>query len=94
VSTRWTADIVVMPKEGVNDPQGEAILGGLRDLGYNTVARVRSGKRFLVELSAVDESQARSLATSMADRLLANPVIETFTVEDVTESPQLQETGR
>jgi len=72
-----------MPKEGVNDPEGEAILGGLRDLGYDTISRVRSGKRFQVVLSANDEAQAVSLATSMADRLLANPVIESFLVERV-----------
>jgi len=78
-----------MPKEGVNDPEGEAILGGLLGLGYETVSRVRSGKRFQVVLTAEDEAQAASLATSMADRLLANPVIESFSVERVlsTEYP-------
>lgn len=83
MSTEWTADIVVMPKEGVNDPEGEAILGGLRELGYETVSRVRSGKRFQVVLVADSQEQAISLATSMADRLLANPVIESFTVDGV-----------
>ena len=81
-----------MPKEGVNDPEGEAILGGLHDLGYESVSRVRSGKLFHVEIAAEDESQARMLATSMADRLLANPVIETFTVEHVEQSAEPVET--
>ncbi len=93
MSRQWTADIVVMPKEGVNDPEGEAILGGLRDLGYETVARVRSGKRFQVMLAADDEAHAVSLATSMADRLLANPVIESFIVEGVQLSASPGETA-
>lgn len=84
--TKWTADIIVMPKAGVNDPQGEAILGGLHDLGYGTVRRVRSGKRFVIELDADDEPRARALATSMADRLLSNPVIESFVVAGVAAS--------
>ena len=72
-----------MPKEGVNDPEGEAILGGLRDLGYGMVSRARSGKRFQIELTAPDRDTAIDLANSMADRLLANPVIESFSVETV-----------
>jgi phosphoribosylformylglycinamidine synthase subunit PurS len=83
VTKQWTADIIVMPKEGVNDPEGEAILGGLHDLGYRSVSRVRSGKRFVVELTASDEAGAREQAVSMADRLLANPVIESFEVAQV-----------
>jgi phosphoribosylformylglycinamidine synthase len=92
VTNQWIAEIVVMPKEGVNDPEGEAILGGLHDLGYETVSRVRSGKRFHVELAAHDESEARRLALSMADRLLANPVIESFTLEHIEQSSEPVET--
>ncbi|CAN5664063.1 phosphoribosylformylglycinamidine synthase subunit PurS [soil metagenome] len=77
-----------MPKDGVNDPQGEAIAGGLHDLGYSSVSRVRSGKRFTIELTACSESEARSSAESMADRLLANPVIEIFWIEEVAPKRQ------
>jgi phosphoribosylformylglycinamidine synthase len=86
VSVLWTAEVIVMPKEGVNDPQGEAILGGLRDLGYGGVNRVRAGKRFSVDVEAPTQDDARIAVTSMADRLLANPVIESYTVAAIERS--------
>jgi phosphoribosylformylglycinamidine synthase PurS subunit len=76
----WNVDVVVMPKAGVNDPEGEAILGGLNMLGYNEVQHVRSGKMIRLRIAAEDESIARARAGEMADRLLANPVIEVFEV--------------
>ncbi len=77
---KWLVDVVVMPKAGVNDPEGEAILGGLKSLGYGEVGRVRSGKMIRIEVAASDEEAAKSRASEMADRLLANPVIESFEV--------------
>lgn len=76
----WDVDVVVMPKAGVNDPEGEAILGGLRMLGYDSVSRVRAGRMIRLQIAAVDAESAKALASSMADRLLANPVIEVFEV--------------
>lgn len=78
--TRWVVDVVVMPKPGVNDPEGESILGGLRSLGYDEVCRVRSGKSIKLEVTAPSQEAARARAAEMADRLLANPVIEVFDV--------------
>lgn len=80
----WVAEVVVMPKAGVNDPQGEAILGGLHDLGYRAVSRVRSGKQFRVEIDAESEDGARAAVAELTDRLLANPVIEVFEIESLT----------
>ncbi len=79
----WTVSVIVMPKEGVNDPEGEAILGGLADLGYGETERVRAGKRYQVQLAAADAESARSRVTSMSEQLLANPVIQSFTIESV-----------
>jgi phosphoribosylformylglycinamidine synthase PurS subunit len=76
----WNVDVIVMPKAGVNDPEGEAILGGLKMLGYNDVQHVRSGKMIRLRIAAEEESDARARASKMADRLLANPVIEVFEV--------------
>ena len=76
----WIAEVIVIPKPGVNDPQGEAIRGGLGSLGYAQVDTVRSGRFFRLEFTAADESKANTQATEMCDRLLANPVIETFSV--------------
>lgn len=76
----WSVDVVIMPKPGVNDPEGESILGGLRSLGFADVRRVRSGKTIHLEVSASSTEAARARATDMANRLLANPVIEVFEV--------------
>ncbi len=88
----WTVEVVVVPKEGVTDPEGEAILGGLRSLGYTAVRRARSGRFFTLTVSAPDADAAREDASRMADRLLANPVIQTFRVESVR--PALPANGR
>lgn len=77
---KWLAAVTVLPKTGVNDPEGEAILGGLGQLGYGEVIRVRAGRLFHLQLTANDEVTAITRATSMADQLLANPVIEQFSV--------------
>ncbi|MBX3069715.1 MAG: phosphoribosylformylglycinamidine synthase subunit PurS [Thermomicrobiales bacterium] len=84
MSNAWVAEVVVMPKAGVNDPQGEAILGGLHDLGYRAVSRVRAGKQFRVEIDAENEAAARNAIAEMSDRVLANPVIEVYEIESLT----------
>ena len=76
----WIAEVIVVPKPGVNDPQGEAIHGGIRSLGFTSVVGVRSGRFFRLELTSTDEASATAEANEMCERLLANPVIETFTV--------------
>ena len=78
---RWCASVTVLPKTGVNDPEGEAILGGLQQLGYSGVSRVRAGRLFHVFIEAPDEAAALSQASRMADQLLANPVIEQFSID-------------
>jgi len=76
----FTATIRVRPKGEVRDPQGEAVAGALRALGF-TVADVRTGKEIVVRFDAVDEDAAREAARTMGDQLLANPVIEVYDVE-------------
>jgi phosphoribosylformylglycinamidine synthase subunit PurS len=74
----------VMPKPEISDPQGQAIARALPGLGYDDVLSVRQGKRFEVQLTvaageaAADEALRQ--AAGMAQTLLANPVIEDFTV--------------
>lgn len=75
---RWLADVVVVPKAGVNDPEGEAILGGLRQLGYDGVEGVQAGRLFVVSLRATNLDAAETAVRAMCDRLLANPVIESY----------------
>jgi phosphoribosylformylglycinamidine synthase len=66
-----------MLKPEIHDPQGEAIAGACRRLGFGQVAAVRQGKRFEIELS---EPSSRERIAELAAELLANPVIEEFTV--------------
>ncbi|MEZ4532927.1 MAG: phosphoribosylformylglycinamidine synthase subunit PurS [Thermomicrobiales bacterium] len=81
--------MLVMPKAGVNDPEGEAIRGGLHSLGYSGVERVRAGKHYRLRLDAPAADAARATAEEMAEKLLANPVIQTYVIESVTEASEL-----
>lgn len=83
-SPRWRVSVTVVPKAGVNDPEGEAILGGLRGLGFANVERVRAGRFFVVDVPAADADAAVGVATQMAEQLLANPVIQQFAIDHVT----------
>jgi phosphoribosylformylglycinamidine synthase subunit PurS len=76
----FTALVSVMPKPGVADPQGQTIEGALPVLGYTGVHDVRVGKRIELQLEAADESEARRRVVEMCDKLLANPVIESYEV--------------
>ena len=75
------ARVFVTLKTSVFDPQGQTIAEALHSLGYAGVGDVRQGKYFELELSASSADQARALASEVADKLLANPVIESYRVE-------------
>jgi phosphoribosylformylglycinamidine synthase subunit PurS len=70
----------VMLKPEIHDPQGEAIATACRRLGFGQVLAVRQGKRFEVELSEAADQSAVSRVAELAGELLANPVIEEFSV--------------
>lgn len=75
------ACIYVTLKEGVLDPQGEAVKKSLHVLGYDNVDEVRMGKYIEVWLQSSDQEKAFRELQEMSDKLLANPVIENFRVE-------------
>jgi phosphoribosylformylglycinamidine synthase PurS subunit len=75
------ARVTVTLKTGVLDPQGQAIEGSLKSLGFPGVASVRQGKVFDLVLDGTDIEAARSQLNSMCDKLLANTVIENYSVE-------------
>lgn len=75
------ARVFVSLKPSVFDPQGHTIVEALHSLGYQNVADVRQGKYFEIDLDVADAGEARKLASEVADRVLANPVIERFTIE-------------
>ncbi|MGI9146697.1 MAG: phosphoribosylformylglycinamidine synthase subunit PurS [Chloroflexota bacterium] len=85
LQTEWMAEIRVLLKPSVNDPQGLSIRNALRTLCFGWVADVRAGKLIQVRLSAVDRQAAEAAVQQMGSQLLANPVIETFsfTLDDV-----------
>jgi phosphoribosylformylglycinamidine synthase len=74
------ATVLVRPKDGILDPQGEAVEGSLKKLGFD-VSRVRVGRVIDVELTAETPDDARAQLERMCTELLANPLIESFEVE-------------
>jgi phosphoribosylformylglycinamidine synthase PurS subunit len=77
------ARITVTLKTGVLDPQGKAIEGALASLGFAGVASVRQGKVFNIDLAETDPAAAEAALKAMAEKLLANTVIENYQVEIV-----------
>jgi phosphoribosylformylglycinamidine synthase PurS subunit len=75
------ARVFVTLKQSVFDPQGKVIADSLHSLGYSGVGDVRQGKYFELELAAGSAEQARALAAEVADKVLANPVIESYRIE-------------
>jgi phosphoribosylformylglycinamidine synthase subunit PurS len=76
------ATVLVRPKPGILDPQGGAVESALGHLGF-AVSAARVGKVIDLELDASDEAEARTQVEQMCERLLANPLMESFEVEIV-----------
>ena len=74
------ARITVTLKNGVLDPQGKAIEHALSGLGFDGVGQVRQGKVFDIELAGTDKAKAETDLKAMCDKLLANTVIENYSV--------------
>jgi phosphoribosylformylglycinamidine synthase subunit PurS len=77
------ARVTVMLKSGVLDVQGEAVRHALGTLGFAGVNGVRQGKVIELDLAETDATKADAAARAMCDKLLANPVIESYRVEIV-----------
>ena len=75
------ATVTVMLKQGVLDPQGEAVKSALGALGFAGVAGVRQGKVIELDLAETDRSKAEADVKAMCEKLLANTVIESYRVE-------------
>ena len=76
----FIANVNVMLKDGIADPQGQTIERALPALGFSGVADVRVGKRIRLAVDATDENEARERVKQMCDQLLSNPVIESYEV--------------
>jgi phosphoribosylformylglycinamidine synthase len=75
------ARVFVTLKPSVFDPQGTTVADALHTLGYASVTDVRQGKYFELEINASSTEEARKIAAEAADKLLANPVIETYRID-------------
>jgi phosphoribosylformylglycinamidine synthase subunit PurS len=74
------ATVLVRPRPGILDPQGQAVESSLRHLGF-AVGEARVGKLVELEVDAADEAEARSQLERMCEQLLANPLIESYEIE-------------
>lgn len=72
------AKIHVTFKDGVLDPQGKAVHHALTDLGYKEVTAVNIGKYMEIRLDGVSEDEAQDRVKAMCDKLLTNPIIESY----------------
>jgi len=75
---RVVVDVMLKPE--IHDPQGEAVLSAAHRLGFGNVTGVRQGKRFELELDGPADDTALAAIQEIARELLANPVIETFSM--------------
>jgi phosphoribosylformylglycinamidine synthase len=71
--------VTVRPREGILDPQGEALRRSLKGLGF-AVADVRAGKVFDLDLDVADDAEARRIAEEISESVLSNPLIEQYEV--------------
>jgi phosphoribosylformylglycinamidine synthase PurS subunit len=83
--SEFRVEVRVVPRKGILDPQGKAVAGALRSLGFEGVSDVHVGRLVTLTLEAESASAAEDAAVEMCRQLLANPVIEDFDVR-VTES--------
>ena len=74
------ATVLVRPKHGILDPQGQAVASSLRQLGF-AVDQARVGRVVDLEVEAADPAEARAQLERMCAQLLANPLIESFEIE-------------
>jgi phosphoribosylformylglycinamidine synthase len=76
----FVAEIKIMPLKELLDPQGKAVLGGLSNLGIKNVEDVRIGKHIRLNIDADNIEAAKKIAEEASQKLLANPVMEEFSV--------------
>jgi phosphoribosylformylglycinamidine synthase len=73
--------VFVTPRKGILDPQGRAVEGALKSLGFNGVASVHVGRYVVIEIDTPSKAAAEAAARQMCDKLLANPNIEDYRIE-------------
>ncbi len=74
----FSVQVKVMPLKELLDPQGKAVMGGLKNLGISSVSDVRIGKSISLQIEAAPADEAKKIAEEASRKLLANPVMEYF----------------
>lgn len=77
----YHVQIKVMPLKDLLDPQGKAVMGGLKNLGLGAISDVRVGKHISLQIEADSEANAKTMAEEACKKLLANPVMEFYEIE-------------
>lgn len=78
---KFVAEINIMPLKELLDPQGKAVISGLKNMGITEITDVRIGKHISVEIEAKDEKTARAKLEKACKELLSNPIMESFSYE-------------
>jgi phosphoribosylformylglycinamidine synthase len=73
--------VLVSYKDSVLDPQGQTVRNALLTMGYDFVKDVRQGKVFAIEIDTLSDEKIKQVIPELADKVLANPIIEKFTWE-------------
>jgi phosphoribosylformylglycinamidine synthase subunit PurS len=76
--TKFQAEIDVMPKKEILDPQGKAVTGSMKNLGLNEIHNIRIGKHISLEIEADDEETAHAKVEQACKNLLANLIMESY----------------
>jgi phosphoribosylformylglycinamidine synthase PurS subunit len=73
--------VYITPRKGILDPQGRAVEGSLKSLGFSGVAGVHVGRYIVIDIDAPSKAEAEAAVRKMCDQLLANPNIEDYRFE-------------
>ncbi len=84
IVTLYRVPVQIVPRPGILDPQGAAVADALRTLGFDSVADIRVGRFITVDVNADNPTVATDAVRRMCEKLLANPVIEDFMLEQPT----------
>ena len=83
----YRVPVQIVPRPGILDPQGAAVAGALRTLGFDTISDIRVGRFITVDVYAATPADATTAVRGMCEKLLANPVIEDFMLGDPAVQP-------
>ncbi|MEP6692982.1 MAG: phosphoribosylformylglycinamidine synthase subunit PurS [Gemmatimonadaceae bacterium] len=78
--SRFRVQVHIVPRRGILDPQGKAVADALHSLGFGSVTEARIGKHITLDVDAADRGAASGLVRDMCERLLANPVTESYEI--------------